>query len=146
MAYTDNGREFTGVEVIEWAEELEEFGAGEILLTSVDNEGTGKGYDMNLIKLIADKVSIPLIVHGGPGKLEHIYEAVAHRNVDAVAVASILHYDFIKSHKSLSGYEEEGNIEFLKSGKKISNIQTAGIREIKNYLISKYIDCRPANC
>lgn len=68
LAYTDNGREFTGVDAIKWAEHVAELGAGEIVITSVDREGTGEGYDLDLVKMIATNVSVPVIAHGGAGK------------------------------------------------------------------------------
>ena len=76
LAYTDNGREFTGIDAVLWAKEVEQLGAGEILLTSIDKEGTGEGFDLELIKLVTDSVNIPVIAHGGAANQEHIYEAI----------------------------------------------------------------------
>ena len=142
LAYTDNGRNHTGVEVLGWAKKAEELGAGEILITSVDKEGAGKGFDIDLVKMISRTVSIPVIAHGGSGKVDHIYEVIEEGNADAVSLASILHYDFIKTDNDVSGYEIEGNIEFLKSGRYNSRIDSTDLRSIKNYLFSKGIDCR----
>lgn len=141
LAYTDNGREYTGVEVLEWAKKVEELGAGEIVLTSVDKEGTGEGFDLGLIDMVASSVSIPVIVHGGAGKLKDISDAILHK-ADAVAVSSILHYDFIKRILSEGHTETEGNTEFLKSGKTFSKIQTANLIAIKNYLVENNIATR----
>lgn len=91
-AYTDNGREKTGLDVIEWAKEIEELGAGEILLTSIDTEGTKKGYDIELTKKVADAVTIPLIASGGAGTLDHLSACINKCNIDAIAMASVLHY------------------------------------------------------
>lgn len=91
-AYTDNGREPTGLDVIEWAEKAQELGAGEILLTSIDAEGTKKGFDESLNAAVAESVSIPVIASGGAGKVEHISSLLNNSSVDAVAVASVLHY------------------------------------------------------
>lgn len=91
-AYTDNGREPTGLDVIEWAQKAQELGAGEILLTSIDAEGTKKGFDESLNAAVADSVSIPIIASGGAGKIEHISSLLNNSSVDAVAVASVLHY------------------------------------------------------
>lgn len=90
-AYIDNGREHTGRDVIEWAQEGAERGAGEILLTSVDQEGTRKGFDVELIHAISKRINRPLIVSGGMGNLDHLKEAVG-AGADAVAIAHILHY------------------------------------------------------
>lgn len=91
--YVDNGREPTGLDVVAWAEELESLGAGEIMLTSIDQEGTKKGFEIELNKAVADVVSIPLIVSGGAGKISDITELLIKANIDAVAVASLLHYN-----------------------------------------------------
>jgi cyclase len=90
-AYTDNGRERTGVDAVEWARRGVDLGAGEILLTSVDREGTRRGFDLPLIAAIAPNVSVPVIASGGAGSVEDIERAFA-AGADAVAVASILHY------------------------------------------------------
>jgi len=92
-AYIDNGREPTGLDVIEWVKKVQKLGAGEILLTSIDAEGTKKGFDESLNTAVAESVSIPVIASGGAGKLEHISSLLNNSPIDAVAVASILHYD-----------------------------------------------------
>lgn len=91
-ALTENGREHTGFDAVEWAKRAEELGAGEILLTSVDHEGTRKGFDLPLIREITRAVSIPVIASGGMGKPEDLHLAVAEAGADAVAMADILHY------------------------------------------------------
>jgi len=144
LAYTDNGRNYTGVEVLSWAKKAEELGAGEIFLTSVDREGTGQGFDIELVRMVSRSVSIPVIAHGGAGKLEHISDVIKDGKADAVSIASMLHYDFVDTNKNFSGYELEGNIEFLKSGRNNSRVKNTGMAQIKDYLISKGIDCRPA--
>jgi imidazole glycerol-phosphate synthase subunit HisF len=91
--YTDNGRERTGLDVIDWVKKGVGLGAGEILLTSVDREGTRKGFDIPLIQAVAQEVSVPVIASGGMGKPEDTVEAVLKGKVDAIAMADILHYD-----------------------------------------------------
>jgi len=91
-AYYDNGREHSGLDVIEWAKRGESLGAGELIVTSVDQEGTGKGFDSELVKAVTDVVSIPVIASGGMGVNEHLGEAVREGHADAVAMAHILHY------------------------------------------------------
>jgi cyclase len=91
-AFTDNGREFTGLDVVEWCQRGYELGAGEILLTSVDQEGTRKGFDSALIEAVTEKVPIPVIASGGMGTVAHMLDAFAH-GADAVAMADALHYD-----------------------------------------------------
>ncbi|EKQ51124.1 MULTISPECIES: imidazole glycerol phosphate synthase subunit HisF [unclassified Clostridium] len=91
-AYYDNGREKTGIDVIEWAKKGYELGAGEILLTSVDMEGTKKGFDYELIKTVVEVVPIPVIASGGMGKSDDMKKAITDSMADAVAIASVLHY------------------------------------------------------
>ena len=76
LAYTDNGREYTGVDAVTWAKQVEELGAGEILLTSIDKEGTGTGFDLDLINKITKSVSIPVISHGGAADASHIISSI----------------------------------------------------------------------
>jgi len=94
-AYTDNGRERTGVDVVEWAIKGCELGAGEILLTSVDREGTRKGFDVALVRAVATAVPIPVIASGGMGTTEHLVEVIKIGEADAVAMADVLHYNRI---------------------------------------------------
>jgi cyclase len=91
-AYTDNGRERTGLDVVEWAKRSVELGAGEILLTSVDREGTRSGFDVQLVRAVADVVSVPVIASGGMGGPDHLVEVARDGHADAVAMADILHY------------------------------------------------------
>ena len=142
LAYTDNGREHTGVEVLDWAKLVETLGAGEIMLTSVDMEGTGKGYDIELTRMVADAVSIPVIACGGAGSVEHIGQVIAEGKADAVAVASILHYDFIENNRVEVDREDEGNVEFLESRRTFSKINPANLHEIKDYLHKNGFQCR----
>lgn len=91
--YTENGRQKTGRDVLEWAKEGEAYEAGEILLTSVDFEGTKKGFDLELTKKVSESVSIPVIASGGMGSLDDLKNVVVESSADAVAMADILHYD-----------------------------------------------------
>lgn len=100
--YTDNGRERTGLDVIEWARRGVELGAGEILLTSVDHEGTRKGFDCELVRSVSDVVPIPVIASGGMGNASHLVDVVQHGHADAVAMADILHY----GHSTISAVRE----------------------------------------
>lgn len=91
-AYTDNGRERTGLDVVDWVKRAEKLGAGEIMLTSVDQEGTRKGFDIPLVRAVAETVSIPVIASGGMGRIEDLVEVVGDGRADAVAMADVLHY------------------------------------------------------
>ena len=90
--YVNGGRTSTGREAVEWAREATELGAGEILLTSMDRDGTTDGYDIELTRAIADAVGVPVIASGGAGELEHLSEAISDGGADAVLCASIFHY------------------------------------------------------
>ena len=92
-AYISNGREPTGFDVIEWATRLEELGAGELLITSVDQEGTKRGFDLELLKKLESTVRIPIIASGGAGELIHFEQLDLSTDIQAVAVASVLHYN-----------------------------------------------------
>lgn len=92
-AYTDNGREHTGLDVIEWARRGASLGAGEILLTSVDQEGTRKGFDVDLVRAVSAAVGIPVIASGGMGSTDHLQAVVTDGGADAVAMADVLHYN-----------------------------------------------------
>jgi len=87
-----SGSEGTGLDIVDWSRRVEELGAGEILLTSKDADGTKDGYDLEMTKAVADAVAIPVIASGGAGKLEHLYEAVTVGNASAVLAASIFHF------------------------------------------------------
>jgi cyclase len=91
-AYTDNGREKTGLDVADWVRHGVDLGAGEILLTSVDQEGTRKGFDIDLIRTVSRLVQVPVIASGGMGKPEHVVDVVRLGGADAVAIADALHY------------------------------------------------------
>lgn len=110
--YTHGGRRPTGVDALEWARHGEELGAGEILLTSMDCDGTENGYDIPLTRAVSEAVGIPVIASGGAGTMEHIYEAVTEGKAEAALIASIVHY-----------------------GK-------SSIREIKDYLASRGVQIR----
>jgi imidazole glycerol-phosphate synthase subunit HisF len=90
--YTDNGREPTGLDVVKWVKQGVALGAGEVLLTSVDQEGTRKGFDVALIKAITSEVSVPVIASGGMGVIDDMIEVVKVGGADAVAIADALHY------------------------------------------------------
>ncbi len=142
LAYTDNGREHTGLEVVDWAKKMEGFGVGEIMITSVDREGTGKGFDIGLTKKIASCISIPVVAHGGCSSSQNAVEVITETGCDAVAVSAALHYDVVKNNKSIICSNREGNTAFLRSGKMSSTFPTTSIEEIKNSLLSNGLQCR----
>ena len=143
--YTDNGRIKTGINVFQWAERVAELGAGEILLVSIDQEGTGKGFDLEPTRKVAELVSIPVIACGGAGRVSDIHEVVSKGKADAVCVASMLHYERSRQHTSDSDYSSEGNIEFLRGQRKFTKMQVTTIPDIKRYLTQQAIPCRFEN-
>lgn len=141
LAFIDNGREHTGIEVLDWIKQVQDMGVGEIVLTSVDREGTGEGFDIDLIKKVSKEVSVPLIVHGGASSLSNIIDAINH-GANAIALGSILHYETIGQLKDDHNFnKEQGNRSFLiNKGKR--NIKTSTIPNIKDFLNSNQISIR----
>ncbi len=143
FAFVDNGREETGKEVVAWAQKIEALGAGEIIITSVDNEGTGKGYDVALSQSISTAINIPVIAHGGAGKLEHVSQVFTTAKVESVAIASMLHYDFVAVQQSNMHNKTEGNTAYLSSGRStFGKIEPNSIAAIKAHLKENKINCR----
>ncbi len=108
--FTHGGRKDVGLDAVEWAKKMESLGAGEILLTSMDRDGTKIGFNLDLTRAIADAVSIPLIASGGVGNLDHLVEGVTKGHADAVLAASIFHYgeytvEQAKRHMAKHGIE-----------------------------------------
>ncbi len=144
-AYTDNGREHTGVEVCKWAKKVEELGCGEIVITSVDNEGTGHGLDIGLTQKICQAVNIPVVAHGGCAKASDITAAVQQTKVNAVSLASILHYNALEklsAGNTRNEFKQEGNTVFLNNIKKPKQFETTDINTLKQALSEQDIYCR----
>lgn len=106
--YTHGGRKPTGIDTVEWARQVAVLGAGEILLTSMDADGTKTGYDLALNAAVADAVSIPVIASGGAGELRHLYEGLTLGHADAVLVASIFHYGEYRVRQAKEFLAERG--------------------------------------
>jgi imidazole glycerol-phosphate synthase subunit HisF len=143
--YTDCGRERTGVDAFAWAVRAAELGAGEILVTSIDREGTGKGFDLDLTRRISEAVPVPVIACGGGGSAEHVRAAVLEGRADAVALASLLHYDCVRrlpQEDAASG--REGNMEFLKRRVSFGVVAGLSLPEVKSRLAAGGVACRPA--
>ena len=106
--YTHGGRKETGIDAIEWAQLVTEKGAGELLITSMDRDGTGKGFDVDLLKAITSKVSVPVIASGGVGTLEHLVQGVKEGGANAVLAASIFHFGKYKIQDARKAMTEAG--------------------------------------
>ena len=106
--YKNGGRIDTGLDVLEWAKKVEELGAGEILLTSMDCDGVKNGYDLELTRKVAELVSVPVIASGGAGTLEHFYEALTEGKADAALAASLFHYKELEIKEVKQYLREKG--------------------------------------
>ena len=106
--YVHGGRKNTGLDAVEWAAEAARRGAGEILLTSMDCDGTKAGYDIELTRAVADAVSIPVIASGGAGTLEHFYDALTEGGADAALAASLFHYKELEIREVKDYLAEKG--------------------------------------
>ena len=144
---TDNGRENTGVELMDWVDKVVALGAGEILLTSVDMEGTGRGFDIELIKKVTLHAPIPVIACGGAGSNQHVLDVIKHADADAISVASILHYDLL-SRVSTHNDTNHGNKAFLQrahaqpSVQLRKGIESTTLTSLKEDLMSHDINIR----
>jgi imidazole glycerol-phosphate synthase subunit HisF len=141
-AFTDNGRNFSGKDVISWAKELEQLGVGEISLTSVDQEGSGKGFDLMLANQLYNAVSIPIVIHGGAGSKQQVLDLAKELPISGIAISSLFHYDYILHNRQLEGFENQGNIDFLKSNQAPFSIESISINKLKLFLMKNNIDCR----
>ena len=141
-AYIDNGREKTGKNAIEWASQAVDLGAGEILVTSIDNEGTGKGFDLELIKTISASVTVPVIASGGAGKKEHLYEVAKYSNVNGIGVGSLFHYDLISNKTVKTKDNPNENYNHLKMGRGFSGVNPISLIKTKDYLFKNGMNSR----
>ena len=106
--YTHGGRNPTGINAIEWAENMENRGAGELLVTSMDKDGTKEGFDLELMQAINNKVNIPIIASGGAGNLDHLYRGISIGQADAVLAASIFHFGIYTVQEVKNYLSEKG--------------------------------------
>lgn len=144
IAHTDNGRESSGRDAVEWAREAEELGAGELLVTSVDREGTGEGFDLELVGEVAARAGIPVIAHGGAGRLAHVSEVLERTEAAGVALASLLHYEQVGRADAPGAADgREGNTEFLRARRGFKKVEPRSLREVKEHLAARGIPCRP---
>ena len=157
--WTDYGRQETGVDAFEWAERVVDFGVGEIMLTSINREGTGRGFDLDLIAQVARRVPVPVIAVGGAGNKDHLVTAVATGCADAVAAASIFHYayaqpverphmSFAERRLRMGEHIDSGNIDFLNAGYgsyRAIPVTPTRIPEAKRHLEAGGVPTRPVD-
>ena len=154
--WVDYGREPTRIDAIDWAKKVEDLGVGEILLTSIRDDGMGNGFDIELTHKISSMVSIPVIACGGAGKKNDFVEVIKHGSADAVAAASIFHYyyaipkkghtmQFNEKELRMGKHIDSGNIDFIKDGyggQKAITVEPCSIVDVKNELIGSDISTR----
>jgi cyclase len=141
-AYTDNGREKTGLDACSWARRGVELGAGEVLVTSVDREGAGLGFDLDLSRHIAESVPVPVIAGGGAGTAAHVKEATLSARVQAVAIASMLHYQFVGRNHGNNGGFGDLQSRFARTATISSRFEDIGLSTLKRQLATDGILCR----
>ena len=141
LCYTDNGREYTGIEMNTWINKVQDLGVGEILLTSVDKEGTGEGFDLNLINNLKTDVEIPIIYHGGIGNMNDVLKLMKEYNFDGVALASSLHYHYISQFES-NPSDREGNTNFIQEKRSFNGIEPFEINHLKRFLSNEKLAIR----
>jgi cyclase len=141
-AFTDNGRQSTGIDAIEWARRAADLGAGEIMITSVDREGTGAGYDLELTSEISRGVGVPVIAHGGAGDHGHAAEVVQQGGADAISLASILHYEAVRRFADDFQLAGEGNTDYLRRLTPPKRVVPTSIPSLKESLEAAAVPCR----
>lgn len=145
-AFVDSGRERTGVDPFQWAVQAVELGAGELIVTSIDREGTGRGFDVELTSKIAASVPVPVIASGGAGDKQHVYQAIVEGKADAVGLASLLHYGhFRNTTYAASDFKDEGNIDYLLNRRSPPGIAGTDLPSLRRFLAERGIEGRPWN-
>lgn len=132
--FTDNGRERTGRDAYEWALQATELGAGELLVTSVDREGTGTGFDLDLTRKIADAVPIPVLASGGAGSPEHVRQVAHEGHAQAACIASILHYWVVQHAAGGDTFDEAINVAHLDQRRGFGRVAEVSLEELKRQL------------
>lgn len=158
-AWVDYGRQPTGLDVMEWSKKVVDLGVGEIFLSTIDNDGSGHGFDIELINEISSALPIPVIACSGAGIKEHFKEVIGQGKADAVSAASIFHYHYAKKQEGpfmsynkkdlrLGKQIDSGNIEFLNYGYgdfQEIQVNPCSIPELKEYLNNNKISIRKIN-
>jgi imidazole glycerol-phosphate synthase subunit HisF len=142
--FTNNGREETGNEALKWAQKAARLGAGEIFVTFIDYEGTGKGIDLDFVNELLNRLSIPVVVSGGFGKKEHFKSVSNLQNLSGIALASILHYNALDSIIENNSHDYDNNLEgnksFIDSKNSFINFDKLSISNIKSMFHPKFGD------
>ena len=144
FCFYDNGRNSSNIKVLDWISELNKIGVGEICITFVDGDGTGKGFDVDFIKKIEKITNLPIVINGGSGNIKQISDLFLNTKIDGLSISSMFHYYYIKKvkNKNFNDYKSEGNIEFLRQNIIKKNIEISSIKNLKKKLSKKGIICR----
>jgi len=145
-AFTNNGREDSGRDVFEWVEEAVELGAGEVLVTALDRDGTGNGYDIDLIRDVNERISNPVIACGGAGTADDVVEVVKLTGVRAVSLASVLHYPIARKNMR-EGLPTQSGGEFRVIQDSLMRMRVKGtnVQAIRSCLLNEGYDLRSFN-
>jgi len=143
-ASTDNGRERTGLDVFEWAQRGVELGAGEVLVTSVDREGTGLGFDLELSRRMAELVPVPVMACGGAATVEHVHQVATIAKVQAVGIASMLHYNLVRQINPHGRPFGDFETHLLQSATISTKFEDLSLATLKRELDAKGVNCRPS--
>ena len=139
--YTDSGRTETNINVFDWIKEVQDMGVGEIILTSINNEGTGKGFNLNFYEKASKLCKIPLLAHGGTRNPEDAYKLFINTDIDGLVIASAFHFNYYKELLNSKEIPVQGSTDFLRN-KNYNNKFFFGIKDLKKYLKSKNINIR----
>jgi cyclase len=134
--FYDYGREDSGIDLISWLKNIRSRGVGEIMIMSIDKDGTGDGFDLELAKIINEETDLPFIFGGGCGKTDHIMELLEISDPSGICLSSCLHYNAIKKNNLTiyRGIDSDGNFEFLKKNEKYKNFIDFDILAVKDFL------------
>ena len=139
--FYEYGRVNSGIRLVDWIEEVQNRGAGEILITSIASEGMGKGFDEKIIKFVNEKIKVPFLINGGCGSKKDILDIEKSYIIDGYVISSILHYDFIKNYKS-EFTKLEGNVDFITQKNEYKNYETSNLIDLKKFLKQNKIKIR----
>jgi len=139
--YTDSGRTETNINTFDWIKEVQDMGVGEIILTSINNEGTGKGFDLNLYEKASKICNISLLAHGGTRSPEDVYKLFVNSDIDGAIIASAFHFNYYKELLKKKKISLQGSTNFL-IDKNYKNIFFCEIKNLKKYLKLKKINIR----
>ena len=137
--FTENGRNRSNKKLFQWIQEVQNLGAGEVIITFIEHEGTGKGFNLKLIKKLQNNLRIPLIIAGGAGNKQNVLELLSFNKVSGAAISSIFHYEILKINNFNSEKFSTGNTDYLVDNKKVRKFDTIKIKNLKNFLYKKNI-------